>query len=90
MIIQKLTIMKKFFMSACAAFAMFAFVACGSGNPAIDAAEKFLSDPTEENMKAADEAEKNLTEEQKKEFEEWTKENAERIVGAALKAAIGD
>lgn len=77
-------------MSACAAFAMFAFVACGSGNPAIDAAEKFISDPTEENFKAAEEAEENLTEEQKKEFEEWAKDNVERVAGAALKAAMGN
>ncbi len=76
--------MKKLFVSICAAFAMFAMVSCGgSSNPAIKAAEEFLSNPTMENSMKVEEASEGLTEEQKQEFEKWAEDNQEELIKAA-------
>ena len=48
-------IMKKLFVTICAAFAMLVMVSCG-GNPAIKAGEAFIADPTEETYKAYNDA----------------------------------
>ena len=81
--------MKKFFVTMCAAFAMFAMVSCG-GNPAISAAQDFLKNPTEETFKAVEEAENGLTEEQKAEYDKWAKEHAEELAGALLQGIANE
>ena len=79
--------MKKIFVSMCVAFAMFAMVSCG--NPAISAAEDFIANPCEETAKACEEAEKNLDADEKKEYEEWSKEHATELAAALVKY-VGD
>ena len=76
------TIMKKIKFLALAFAAMF-IVACSS-NPAIDAAEDFIDNPTAENKKAVEEAEEKLNDEEKKEYEKWSKEHAAELAAAAL------
>ena len=77
--------MKKIKFLALALVAMF-IVACG--NPAINAAEDFIDNPTAENKEAVDEAVKELDDEEKKEFEKWSKEHAAELLGAALKSMM--
>ena len=68
--------MKKFFASLFVAFSMFAMVSCG--NPAIDAAEDFLDKPTQENADKVTKALEKCDDDEKKEFAEWLKKNADK------------
>ena len=76
--------MKRILLSVCVLFAMLAFVACES-NPAIAAAEKFLSNPTVANLTKLDKLEGSLSEEELLEFEEWCEEHQEEIIEATEK-----
>ena len=76
------TIMKKIKFLALALVAMF-IVACG--NPAINAAEEFIDNPTAENSDAIDEAVKELDADEKKEYEKWCEEHAAELLEAAFK-----
>ncbi len=77
--------MKKIKFLALALVAMF-IVACG--NPAINAAEDFIDNPTEENAKAVKEAEEKLNDEEKKEYEKWCEEHEAEIAGAFFKSMM--
>ena len=76
--------MKKFFASAFVALSMFAFVACES-NPAIKATQKFIDNPTLENLMAIQEIEDEMSEEDIKEYEKWAVEHKDEIKKAAVK-----
>ena len=81
--------MKKIKFLALAFAAMF-IVACSSsetadGNPAIDAAEEFIANPTMENSNAVDAALKKLNDEEKKEFKKWCEEHEAELMTAAKK-----
>ncbi len=74
--------MKKFFVSAFVALSMFAFVACES-NPAIEAAQKFINEPTFENLIKIEKLEGSLSAEEIEEYKEWAKEHEDEILEAA-------
>lgn len=61
------------------------FVLPGNSNPAIEAAEEFLDNPTVENVMAVAQTVDFLDEEQFLEFEEWLDENINDVVAAAIK-----
>lgn len=84
--------MKKLFVSACMALALFAMVACSS-NPAIKAAEDFIDDPTSENLEKMSSATEGLSSDEEKEAEEWLKEHEEEMTeafGKCLMDGIGN
>ena len=63
--------MKKLFASLFVAFAMIAMVSCSS-NPAIEAAEAFINNQTEENAEKFVESLDALSPDQQREFLNWT------------------
>lgn len=74
----KRIIMKKFFMSLCAAVAMFTLVAC-EGNPGIEACQNFIDNPTPETSAAVDKVLPTLSSEEDKELLKWMEENWEAL-----------
>ena len=76
--------MKKFFASLFVAFSMFALVSCG--NPAIDAAEDFIDNPTKENYEKFEKAYEKCDADEKKEYDKWAKKKADEIMKAIEKA----
>lgn len=76
-------IMKKLFVTICAAFAMLVMISCGS-NPAIKAGEAFIANPTEETFKAYNDAVKEIANDPAAaaELAEWSKEKAMEIAAA--------
>ena len=77
------SIMKKLFVTICAAFAMLVMVSCG-GNPAIKAGEAFIADPTEETYKAYTDAVKEIANDPAAvaEAAEWSQEKAKEFAAA--------
>ena len=73
--------MKKLFASAFVALSMFAFVACES-NPAIKATEKFLDEPTFENLMAIQNIEDEMVEKDLEEYQEWVNDHKDEIMKA--------
>jgi len=80
--------MKKLFVSACMALALFAMVACS--NPGIDAAKDFIDDPTLENLTNLQKVEATLSGDELKEYNEWCAENAEEIMTAGFKCGMNN
>lgn len=79
--------MRRVLLLACTLLSMLAFVACNS-NPAIAAAEKFLSSPTVLNLTKLDKLEGALTEEEIAEYEEWCEEHEKELVEATAKIVL--
>jgi len=79
--------MKKLFVSACMALALFAMVSCSS-NPGIDAAKDFIDDPTPENLEKMSSATEGLSSDEEKEAEEWLKEHEEEMTEALEKCIM--
>ena len=73
--------MKNFFMSLCAAVAMFTLVACG-GNPGIEACQNFIDNPTPETSAAVDKVLPTLSSEEDEELLKWMEENVEDLYAA--------
>ena len=79
--------MKKYFMSLCAAVAMFTLVSCES-NPAIKAGEAFIKNPTPDNFEAYFEAEQKLSTSETAEYEKWCEEKQTELLNAGFKMGV--
>lgn len=79
--------MKKFFVSAFAAFAMVAMVSCGGTNPSIAAAEALIANPTAETLKGLTDSFKELDADQAMEYQKWYLEHVDEVTNASIKVA---
>lgn len=81
--------MKRIFVSACMALALFAMVSCSS-NPGIDAAKDFIDDPTIENYTRLLNVEGTLSADELKEYNAWCLENVKEITAAGVECGMNN
>lgn len=79
--------MKKFFLTVCAVFALFAMVACTT-NPGIKAAKEFIDNPNEATYERLLEIEQTLTLDEIEEYNEWAFDNMDEIISAGVKLGV--
>jgi hypothetical protein len=81
--------MKKFFITACMAIALFAMTACTT-NSGIKAAKKLIDNPTIENYERLLEVEQTLQGKELEEYNEWAVDHMDEIVSAGMKLGLNN